>query len=120
MNIYSIYINPQKKDNDFIIIKQGFSAFAGLLNVFWALYYKMWLPLIVTLMFMIVILTINNTCLIYISKILMILIYAFCNDDIREYDLERKNYRLGDVILAKSEIEAELKFLQRLEENSDV
>jgi hypothetical protein len=33
--------------------------------------------------------------------------------DIREYDLERKEYYLDDITFANSEIEAELKYLER-------
>jgi hypothetical protein len=119
MNIYSIYVNPQKKDNNFILIKQGFSLFATLLGAPWAVYHKMWLPLIITMIFNIIVMNLESD-LAYIGQIFIMLIFAFYSSDIREYDLEQKEYRLEDVILAKSEIEAELKFLQRQKEDDYV
>ena len=113
MNIYSIYVNPQKKDNDFVLIKQGFSFSAAFFNIFWSLYHKIWLPPIVVLVFniLIVILKDDNYTLIY--SILTILVFGMFAVDIREYDLERKEYYLDDITLANSEIEAELKYLER-------
>ncbi len=119
MNIYSIYLNPQKKDSDFITIKQGFSIFATFFSVFWALYHKMWLLLIVTLIFSIIILGLGYNQFIYLGQITIILLYGFFSDDIREYDLQRKKYQLEDIILAKSQMEAELKFVSRLEEEEN-
>lgn len=119
MNIYSIYVNPQKKDNNFILIKQGFSLFATLLSAPWALYHKMWLPLIITMIANIIVINLDSG-LVYIGQIFVMLIFAFYSSDIREYDLEQKEYQLADILLAKSEIEAELKFLQRQEGNNYV
>ncbi|WP_341758496.1 DUF2628 domain-containing protein [Candidatus Tisiphia endosymbiont of Ditula angustiorana] len=120
MNIYSIYVNPQKKDNDFILIKQGFSLFAAFLSVFWAFYHRMWLPLIITLILNIVISNLGCTNFISVSQFAIMLIFGFFSDDMREYDLQKKKYQLTDIILAKSEIEAELKFLERLVDEKNV
>ncbi|MDR0774360.1 MAG: DUF2628 domain-containing protein [Rickettsia sp.] len=120
MNIYSMYVNPQKKDNDFILIKQGFSLFAAFLSVFWALYHRMWLPLITTLILSIVISSLGCTNFISVSQLAIMLIFGFFSDDMREYDLQKKKYQLTDIILAKSEIEAELKFLERLVDEKNV
>ncbi|WP_425364404.1 DUF2628 domain-containing protein [Candidatus Tisiphia endosymbiont of Mystacides longicornis] len=105
MNIYSIYVNPQKKDNDFIIIKQGFSLFAAFFNIFWALYHRMWLALIITLIISVAISSLGFTYLTFASRIAIMLIFGFFAADMREYDLKQKKYRLTEIILAKSEIE---------------
>ncbi|WP_341756232.1 MULTISPECIES: DUF2628 domain-containing protein [unclassified Candidatus Tisiphia] len=114
MNIYSIYVNPQKKDNDFIIIKQGFSLFAALFNMFWALYHRMWIALIITLIISIAMSNLGFAHFTFASRIAIMLIFGFFAADMREYDLQRKKYQLTEIILAKSEIEAELKFLKHL------
>jgi hypothetical protein len=113
MNIYSIYVNPQKKDNDFVLIKQGFSFYAALFNIFWSLYHKIWLPPIVVLVFNICIFILNNDNYTLIYLILTTLVFGMFAVDIREYDLERKEYYLDDITFANSEIEAELKYLER-------
>ncbi|MCC8417128.1 MAG: DUF2628 domain-containing protein [Rickettsia endosymbiont of Bryobia graminum] len=113
MNIYSIYVNPDKKDNNFILVKQGFSLFAAVFNIFWALYHRMWLALIITLILNIAIFSVDSYNLSNLTQIVIVLIFGFFGADMREYDLERKQYSLEDIILADSEIEAELKFLER-------
>ncbi|XVN43036.1 MAG: DUF2628 domain-containing protein [Candidatus Rickettsia vulgarisii] len=113
MNIYSIYVNPDKKDNNFILVKQGFSLFAAVFNVFWTLYHKMWLALIITLICNIIAFSFDSHNLSNLIQIAITLIFGFFGADMREYDLERKQYSLEDIILAKSEVEAELKFLER-------
>ncbi|WP_341764279.1 DUF2628 domain-containing protein [Candidatus Tisiphia endosymbiont of Beris chalybata] len=114
MNIYSIYVNPQKKDNNCIIIKQGVSLFAAIFNVGWLLYHRMWLLLIVTSIVVVSAFSLNCECIKAGVLITTMLIFGFCSTDIREYDLERKKYLLQDIILANSEMEAELKFLERV------
>ena len=113
MNIYSIYANPQKKDNNFVLIKQGFSFSAAVFNIFWSLYHKIWLPPIVVLLINIFILTLNNDNYVLMASTLTMLVFGIFAVDIREYSLEHKKYFLDDIILASSEIEAELKYLER-------
>lgn len=113
MNIYSIYVNPQKKDNDFVLIKQGFSFSAALFNIFWSLYHKIWLPPIVVLVFNILIFILNDEQYTFIYSVLTTLAFGIFAADIREYDLEHRKYYLDDITLANSEIEAELKYLER-------
>ncbi len=114
MNTYSMYVNPQEKDNDFILVKHGFSLLAMFLGIFWILYHRMWLLLIVAVVITVIISSVGFSDYIIVSQIVIMLILGFFSDDIREYDLQQKNYQLADIILAKSEIEAELKFLERL------
>ncbi len=113
MNIYSIYVNPDKKDNNFVLVKQGFSLFAAVFNIFWALYHKMWLVLIITFILNIATFSFDSHNLSNLIQVIMALIFGFFGADMREYDLERKEYSLEDIILANSEVEAELKFLER-------
>lgn len=114
MNIYSIYVNPQQKDNNCIIIKQGASLFAAIFNVGWLLYHRMWLLLILSSIVVVSAFSLNCEHLKVGALITTMLIFGFCRTDILEYELERKKYLLKDIILANSEMEAELKFLERL------
>ncbi len=113
MNIYSIYVNPQKKDNDFVLIRQGFSFYAAIFNILWSLYHKiLFLPIVVFLL-SIFVFTLSGNNYTFITSILTALIFGIFAVDIREYDLEKRKYYLDDIVLANSGIEAELKYLKR-------
>lgn len=113
MNIYSIYVNPDKKDNNFILVKQGFTLFAAVFNIFWALYHRMWLVLAVALVVNIIAFSLDSSGVSNLFQIIIMLIFGFFGAEMREHDLERKQYELEDIILANSEVEAEVKFLER-------
>jgi len=113
MNIYAIYINSTQKNNNFIVIEEGFSWIAALLSIFWALYHKMWLVVAIVIIANIIITTINIEELTLAFKLVLMLIFGVCASDIKENYLKRNNYLLEDIIVANSKIEAELKFLER-------
>ncbi|HJD61450.1 MAG TPA: DUF2628 domain-containing protein [Rickettsia endosymbiont of Columbicola hoogstraali] len=113
MNIYAIYINPAQKNNNFTVIKESFSWTAAFLSVFWALYHKMWLPVIIAVALNIVAMAINIYELTLALKLMIMLIFGFFAADIRENHLKRNNYTLKDIVVASSQVEAELKFLER-------
>jgi hypothetical protein len=113
MKIYAIYINTAQNNNNFVILKEGFSWVAALLNIFWALYHKLWLVVAIVIIFNVIIAATKIQELMLISKIVVILLFGFLSTDMREYGLRRRNYKLRDIIFADSEIEAELKYLER-------
>jgi len=113
MNIYAIYINHEQKNNNFIVVEESFSWTAALLSVFWALYHRMWLPVAIAILMNIIVAAINIQELTLALKLIIMLIFGFFAADIRENHLKRNNYRLEDIIVANSKIEAELKFLKR-------
>lgn len=113
MNIYAIYLNPEQNNNNFVVIEEGFSWTAAILSVFWSLYHKMWLPVIIAVVINIIVTIINIEELTLISKLAVMLIFGFFASDIRENHLKRNNYKLEDIVIANSKIEAELKFLTR-------
>ncbi|ADE29834.1 DUF2628 domain-containing protein [Rickettsia prowazekii] len=112
MNIYAIYINSTQKNNNFIILEEGFSWIAALFSIFWALYHKMWIVVAITVIANIIATTIIVDFK-FIFQIFLILSFGFFAADIRENYLNRNNYQLEDIIIANSRIEAELKFLER-------
>jgi uncharacterized membrane protein len=113
MNIYAIYINPAQKNNNFIVIKESFSWTAALLSVFWALYHKMWLPVIIAVTINLIAMAINISELTRALKLIVMLIFGFFAADIRENHLKRNDFTLKDIVVAGSQVEAELKFLER-------
>ncbi|XVN41703.1 MAG: DUF2628 domain-containing protein [Rickettsia endosymbiont of Argas persicus] len=113
MNIYTIYINQEQKNNNFIVIEESFSWTAALLSVFWALYHKMWLPVVIAISINIIVKVINIPELTFALKLIVMLVFGFFASDMRENYLKRNNYELKDIVVAGSKIEAELKFLKR-------
>lgn len=124
MNIYSIYLKDHENDTDPIIIKQGFSFIAALLNVLWAVYYKLWIPVIIGI--------VANTFLgfaqneenmlniAYAINFGLMFVFGFFGGDMREYYAEKKGYVLKDIIAAYSETEAETKFAFRLAQEHNI
>ena len=113
MNIYAIYINHEQKNNNFVVVEESFSWTAALLSVFWALYHKMWLAVTIAIAINIIAAAINIPELTLALKLTTVLLFGFFAADIRENHLKRKNYELKDVVVANSQIEAELRFLER-------
>lgn len=117
MNIYSIFTNNSDEDSEPIIVKQGFSIWAGIFNVLWALYHKMW----IIAAFAVVLdawplLFLDNHYydeLAFVNRIGIFLIFGFMATEMREHNLKSKGYELSDVLVAPSEPEAELKFFER-------
>lgn len=108
MNTYAIYGNSQQKDNNFIIVKQGFSFAAAFFSTLWAIYHKMWSVIILSIVLhmLLGLLPIN-------PLITIILIFGFFAADIQEYYLRNNKYQLIDIIIAPSLIHAELRFFER-------
>lgn len=117
MNIYAVYINPDREDSHFILISKGFSFKAAILNLFWALYYKMWRVVFILLMvnILVFILQTNNIAggVIALIHFATMAIFGFFTTELREYYLQQKGYQLQDIVLAQSELEAEVKFFTR-------
>ncbi|EOB09677.1 HIT-like protein [Rickettsia prowazekii str. GvF12] len=76
MNIYAIYINSTQKNNNFIILEEGFSWIAALFSIFWALYHKMWIVVAITVIANIIATTIIVDFK-FIFQIFLILSFGF-------------------------------------------
>lgn len=115
MNIYSVYTDSSKKNNEPILIKQGFSFIAGFFNFFWALYHKMWLIAIFLMIISFTIGTNSPSFIAYCVNLAILFIFGFFASEIREYYAIKSGYSLSDIILAPSEEEAEIKYIKRIE-----
>lgn len=115
MNIYCVYKDSRKNQQDeLLIVKQGFSLFASIFNVFWAIYHKMWLLVFLTCIVSIIALPLEKMQLYYILDIAILLIFGFFAEDLRNYYILKKGYMLSDIIAATHEEEAELKYYYKL------
>jgi len=117
MNIYSIYVNPEKEGNPFISVQNCFSLTAAIFGVLWAIYHKMWRLLLVITIVYVTVVTLQNNNIIYdmtpLFQTISMIVFGIFATDMREYDLEKKGYKLRDIVLASSQIESEIKFLTR-------
>lgn len=117
MNIYSVYVKDENETYDLTIIKQGFSMWALIFNVFWAFYHKMWLVISLLVLINIVIFSFDvsaNLAMLQGAKfITQLFIFGFFASELREFYANRRNLKLDDIIVANSEEEAELRYLTR-------
>lgn len=117
MNLYSIYASCGDKNSDPVIIKQGFSPIAGVFNLFWAVYHRMWLVVILVMIANFIIISFRESEVISLignlKYVLQFFSFGFFATEIREYYARRRGMQLDDIILATSEEEAELKYMTR-------
>lgn len=118
--IYNVYINSAANDSveEMVLVPEGFSFMAFILNLFWALYHRIWSLAFLTF----AVLTILE--LLYIEKILpedMTLILrlvfslwvGFEANDWRSASLERRGYALVDLVSGANEENAKIRFLDK-------
>lgn len=118
MNIYAIYVDPRKGSGSLITVPEGFSFSAAIFTIFWAIYHKMWKLTALTLAINIVIVSLQKNSLvgefIPILNLAIMLIFGFLAGDFLEYSLQKKGYVLEDVVVCRSAVEAEMKYLERV------
>lgn len=116
MNIYSVYSDSSKKNNDPLIIKSGFSFVALIFNCFWAFYHKMWSLGLFVFIGDIIVRNYADSNIAYFANIAILFVFGFFAPDLREYYAKKNNYELDDIIIATNEDEAEVKYYARMEE----
>lgn len=117
MNIYTIHTKKNDKFNpeNAIFIKEGFSLWAAIFQLFWAIYHGMWLcaaALFFAEMFFLILekSAIMNELSVTVLNIGMFLLVGFCANDWRRSNLEKNGYELLDVVSAGNLNEAKQKF----------
>jgi hypothetical protein len=117
MNLYSIYAGDVGKNSDPVIIKQGFSPVASVFNLFWAIYHRMWLVVILVMVANFIVISFSETEVVSLignlKYIVQFFIFGFFATETREFYVRKSGMQLDDIILANSEEEAELKYMTR-------
>lgn len=113
MNIYCIYTDSSKNDLEPVIVEQSPSIFAGLLNIIWAIYHRMWLLAFILLIMSFAALPLSEIGLYYLYDIAILFIMTFFASDLREWHLRRRGYELANVVAAMDEDEAEMRFYDK-------
>jgi hypothetical protein len=110
MNIYCVYNDSSKNQDELIIVKEGFSIYAAVFNLLWALYHKMWLVVLIGIIVSLCAMPLEKLGLYYLYDMTILLIFSFFASDIRGCYATRSGYVLADVVTALDEEEAELKY----------
>ena len=120
MKIYNIYSEQNKKLSveSAVFIKDGFSIYAAIFQIFWFLHHKMWLHFIVFafIMFGLSILydgeIITQDLYLKLDFFIIVVIGCFANTW-RVADLEKKKFQLHDVICEKDLDNVKMKYFAR-------
>lgn len=112
MNLYSIYTNNKSEDISPTIIKQGFSFWALVFNLFWAIYHKMWFVAGIVVLANLIVMQFAGVAL--VGQVIQLFVFGFFASEIREFYAKKQGLQLDDVILAGSEEEAEVKYVMRV------
>ncbi len=119
MKIYSVYTSDTEGQEP-VLIPQERSYIAGIFNVLWALYHRMWIvagsTVIVNVIISVLVNSINSISFAYIAESSVILVYLLFASELREFSVKRQGYKLSDIIAASDVSEAEMKFYNRLED----
>lgn len=117
MNIYTIYATPNEDNISPLSVRQGFSFTACILGPFWALYHKMWGVVFLSFLLDLIMqsnqITQNSILFSYCYNIAKLFLFGFFASELQEYYAKKRGYDLADIILAKTEEEAEVKYFMR-------
>jgi hypothetical protein len=117
MNIYTIYVILNQDNISPLAVRQGFSLSACILGPLWALYHKMWgiafLYFILDFLINSSQITPNFILFSYCYNIAKLFLFGFFASELQEYYAKKRGYSLTDIILAKSEEEAEVRYFTR-------
>lgn len=117
MKIYTVYVNKSCADylENARFIKEGFSLWAAVFHVFWAIFNRMWLCaaalIVVNICFFVLekygIMSANTLAILQTA---FFFILGFEANDWKRADLEKKGWQQLDIIAAKNEQEAQARF----------
>ena len=111
MNIYAIYTSPEEENISPLIVKQGFSLTACIFGALWALYHRMWGVIFLVILANMVISPSHvghySILFSYSFSLAKLFLFGFFAAELKEYYAIKRGMELKDIILAKSEEEAE-------------
>ncbi len=125
MKIYTVHVNPSdpKLIENAIFVKEGFSFFAAMLHVFWALFHKMWLVSAIILAVEIFLTALQSSEFVAVGiiesiKLGLLLFIGFNFNDWYRFYLNKRGYVLQDIISASNEDDARYKFMSDMLQRS--
>lgn len=119
MQIFLIF-TKNNDDNDVKIIKSGYSIMAGMFNFLWSIYHGLWLVAGIIILLTSIFTFYNMNTALAIFQFAQIIIFYMFSEEMLSYSLEKKNYRLSDIIYARDKHDAEYKFIKRNNKNDQL
>lgn len=125
MKIYTAHLKPNDPNplEDIILVEEGFSWFAAIFHVFWALYNKMWkvAAIVFAIEMIFVILEVQGiitTSVADAARMGFLLMVGFWFNDWYRASLEEKGYILQAIVSGKNEDEARYKVMSGMLQRS--
>lgn len=112
MKIFYIYKHLTKKD-DIKIYAQGSSIFAGIFNIFWAIYHSMWHIVFLNLTIFFVLKHFNFTMMFEALEMIQLIAFFTFTDELHKLNMKIKGYKLDNIIYANTNEDAEFKHIKR-------
>ena len=108
MTSFAIYKHDELQD--IVAVRQGVSFAAAIFGFLWALYKKIWWLAALTILIHYLISIYLGASQELIITMALAIFYGLFAQDMWELDLQRKDYKCKDIVLAYSLEEAELKY----------
>ena len=124
MRVYTVHVCGETLEpKDMVLVRESFCWPAFLFDVFWALYHRTWSALLVLATALCVVGGIGYWQLISTPILLLVLfgwriLVGFHGNDWRRTGLERRGFRMLDVVTGADDMSAARRFFDRITERS--
>lgn len=119
MKIFNVLRNNNKSKNEnFIFVEDNFSISAFLFQCLWLLYKRIWTPAIILIIIECILMLLDQNkildqTIIFQLKLLTSIFIGICANDWYITQLNKNNYQVIDVIVARNLEEAQLSFYRK-------
>lgn len=114
--VFSVYYNPQKKEEEIVVLEEKFSFLAFLFPFIYALKNNMKLFSVYFLFIQMIIFSVASKFT-QVSSLISTIFSIFCGAfaaDLYVFHLKRQGYKLKDIVYAETELDAEIIFYSRI------
>ena len=121
MKIFTLYTKNSNSPLDSLkVVPEGFNIGAFIWSLLWLLYKQLWDYFIICSLILLCLINLSeyatalSSTLLMIAMIVIPILLGILGNDIIRKDLEKRGYKLIEIIAASSSDEAELKFLTNI------
>ena len=117
--IFNVYEKPESSDpaDRVVLVREGFSIWALLLNAFWLIGQRMWAVLAIYIVLMVAVMHVAQTLQVsepasVLLQFFLQLLLAFHAYDLKGWTLKRRGYRLAGILTGLSETHATRRYYE--------
>ena len=119
MKLYTVHIKPGvEAQQNAVFVREGFNPYAFILSIFWAIYHRLWKPVIIILVFEMALMSLRASGFSLVSAAAMDLgfhvILGFMANDWIRAKLTDKGYILADISAGDTRLRAEQRYFERV------